>query len=148
MSAGTAASANGTTSNRYIDSLLTYTPRPLSQGKRNRREALSITHHNHRVVTVAEAENFALALRLEFDSTVRIYVELPRQLQLNQVGTAFELLPLVWASERISSKANIAAQVSDVLGRAECLNLSSMLAAIASIGDWRLLAAKLAPTTI
>jgi hypothetical protein len=148
MSAGTAASANGTASNRYIDSLLTYTPRPLSQGKRNRREAFVCHSPQSRCRHGRRGRNFALALRLEFDSTVQIYVKRPRQLQLNQVGSAFELLPLLWTSERISCRASIAAQVSDVLHRAERLNLSSLLAAIASIGDWRLLAAKLAPTAI
>lgn len=49
---------------------------------------------------------------------------------LPQVAIAFELLPLVWASERIAKRASIAAQVKELLGRAERINLASVGGAI------------------
>ncbi|EMB2829551.1 hypothetical protein [Stenotrophomonas maltophilia] len=154
---------------------------------------------NGRVVTVADASAFAYALLLEFDPTVRIYVERPRQLQvtsktridlsfwserndgserfdlivpatlimqsttgsmplpgkqdlveigtrngvnltlvteqelasqLSQIALAYELLPLVWDSGRISARAAIAEQIKALLERAARLNLLSLAAAL------------------
>lgn len=200
MTAGTAASATSTASNHHVDPTLNYTPRPLSRGQRSRREVFVYqSPRNQRIVTVADAANFALALMLEFDPAVRVYVERPRQLQLTQktridlsfwsqttsgdqrfhllipatrtangttgtvalpsqeeliniadrngvvltclsesellsslpqVGIAFELLPLVWASDRIAKRASIAAQLKELLGRAERINLASICGAM------------------
>jgi len=154
---------------------------------------------NQRVVTVADANAFILALLLEFDPTVRTYVERPRQLQLtpktridltfwsqtaagaqrfhlivpagrathsttgtiglpsheelrqigirnaveltlisepeiasslSQAAVAYELLPLVWHSERVTSRAIIDAHVKEMLQRVSRLNLLSVINAL------------------
>lgn len=197
MTAGAAASSTGTASTtHHLDPCLTYTPRPLSRGQRSRLEVFVYqSPRNRRVVTVADRANFAMALLLEFDSSIQVYVERPRQIQLtpktridlsfwsrtedgddrfhlliptartarsssgavvlpgreellevgsrngvhltclaeaelmsrlSQVAAAYELLPLVWASERIASRATIAQQVTTFLEIAERRSLADM----------------------
>lgn len=200
MTAGAAATASGVATSHHVDASLNYTPRPLKRGQRSRREVFVFqSPRNGRVVTVADASAFAYALLLEFDPTVRIYVERPRQLQvtsktridlsfwserndgserfdlivpttlimqsttgsmplpgkqdlveigtrngvnltlvteqelasqLSQIALAYELLPLVWDSGRISARAAIAEQVKALLERAARLNLLSLAAAL------------------
>lgn len=200
MTAGLAASATDTASAHHFDPSLIYTPRPLSRGQRSRREVFVFqSPRNRRVVTVADADAFALALLLEFDPTVHTYVERPRQLQLTpktrmdltfwsqtaggaqrfhlivptgqprhrttsstglssqdelrqigirngleltlvtepeiasslpQAAVAYELLPLVWQSERVTLRAVIAEQVRELLQRAEHLSLLSVIGSL------------------
>ena len=201
MTTGAAASSTGTASTtHHLDPCLTYTPRPLSRGQRSRQEVF-VYHspRNRRVVTVADGANFAMALLLEFDSSIRLYVERPRQIQLNpktridlsfwsrtadgedrfhllvpaartarsssgavmlpdreellevgsrngvyltfldeaelmsrvsQVAAAYELLPLVWASERIATRAVIAQQVTAFLEIADRRGLADMVSVL------------------
>ncbi|MBN5040238.1 hypothetical protein JY435_00075 [Stenotrophomonas maltophilia] len=50
--------------------------------------------------------------------------------QLSQIALAYELLPLVWDSGRISARAAIAEQIKALLERAARLNLLSLAAAL------------------
>lgn len=59
------------------------TPRPLARGERSRRVVhVYYSPRNTRVVTIADAINACLGLKLEFDPTVLEYVERPVRLQI------------------------------------------------------------------
>lgn len=49
---------------------------------------------------------------------------------MSQIALAYELLPLVWDSGRISARAAIAEQIKALLERAARLNLLSLAAAL------------------
>lgn len=199
MTAAAATGAKGTASVHRLNTLLSYTPRPLTRGQRSKREVFVYqSPRNHRVVTIADAACFAYALLLEFDPSVQAYVERPRTLQLTgnsridvsfwsiskdgqqcfhllvphdrkshgirgtvtlpadeeleeialrngvrvlyvseaevmsslqDVATAYELLPLVWDSERVTARAVIAEQIGHLLGQVSSLSLSAIVVA-------------------
>ncbi|CAE1136378.1 MULTISPECIES: hypothetical protein [Xanthomonas] len=56
--------------------------------------------------------------------------ELELTSSLARVAVCYELLPLVWDSERIIARAAIAEQVKELLGRAPRLNLASLISAL------------------
>jgi hypothetical protein len=75
-----------------------YAPRPLTRRERGRNDLYTFySPKNDRLVSVANSINFALALKLEFDPVIRLYVERPRSLALStrsSVDISF------WASTR------------------------------------------------
>jgi hypothetical protein len=83
MPAGTAAIPVVSEHLHRVDDALPYRPRALSRSERNRREIfVYFSPKNHRIVTIADAPNMALAIQLEFDPTVARYVERPKRLSL------------------------------------------------------------------
>lgn len=67
-----------------ITDVLPFRPRPLSRGERSSR-VLHVfpSPRNHRVVHIADTLQAAFALELEFDFTVRRYIERPCRLQID-----------------------------------------------------------------
>lgn len=199
MPAGATYRGDDSHTSHHVDPALPYAPRPLSRGKRDRREVfVYYSPRNQRVVTVADAVTFAAALQLEFDSTIALYIERPRRLQISEkfvidvsflaitrsgeqrfilvlpngrktrstgsvaglpdtleldeiakrngiylsyvtedhllsqlpaMGEAFDLLPLVWSSERLANRASLAQQILNILGRVERFRLSDLIGA-------------------
>lgn len=83
MSAGTKATQATPIDAHATTTHLPYTPRVLSRGERSRRELfVYFSPRNQRIVTIADTVNVAMALRLEFDTSLTHYVERPRRLQL------------------------------------------------------------------
>lgn len=94
MTAGTSATADTSSAASHVfDPNLPYEPRKLSRGERSRREVfVFFSPRNQRVVTVADVLNAAVALQLEFDSSIQQYIERPRRLQLTpkqQIDVSF-----------------------------------------------------------
>lgn len=84
MTAGRTATADASSAGSHAnDHNLPYTPRKLTRGERNRREVFVFySPRNRRVVTIADAVNAAVALKLEFDPRIQKYTERPRRIQL------------------------------------------------------------------
>lgn len=85
MSAGAAATvADSAITSHHIDPTLPHQPRPLTRSERTRRETL-VYHspRNNRIVTLADAVTITLGLKLEFDSTLAVFVERPRRIALS-----------------------------------------------------------------
>ena len=94
MTAGTTATADASSAASHAtDPNLPYTPRKLTRGERNRREVfVFFSPRNQRVVTIADAVNAAVALKLEFDPNIRKYIERPRRIQFTtkqQIDVSF-----------------------------------------------------------
>ncbi len=94
MTAGTSATADASSvASHATNSNLPYTPRKLTRGERNRREVfVFFSPRNQRVVTIADAINAAVALKLEFDPNIQKYIERPRRIQFTakqQIDVSF-----------------------------------------------------------
>ncbi|MCO5055844.1 hypothetical protein [Thermomonas sp.] len=94
MTAGTSATADASSiASHATDSYLPYTPRKLTRGERSRREVfVFFSPRNQRVVTIADAINAAVALKLEFDPNIQKYIERPRRIRFTvkqQIDVSF-----------------------------------------------------------
>jgi len=70
---------------QLLDPTLPFRPRQLRPNERSREDLYTFySPRNRRIVSVIDALNFGLALRLEFDSSIAAYVERPCQLMLSE----------------------------------------------------------------
>lgn len=84
MTAGTQATQTQSITAHAVNPHLPHEPRPLSRGERSRREVfVFFSPRNQRIAVIADMVNVALALRLEFDSTLTHYIERPRRLKVS-----------------------------------------------------------------